>query len=219
MQTSWKLLSLAFLALFAFGAHADPIGGPGSTCGSCQGGVYTLTYDGTALPDADPLHETYRVTLTVDTNTYTGGGAAIAATSVKVASAIIFGGSSLFAAPGGLANWSLVDGGIAAAGCSGAGSGFLCADYVGAGAGAAVGGILGWVFDIQVNNGALFTDLLESSIKVEYVNSAGDKVGALVSENITLQVPPPPLLIPEPGTLSLLGLGLVALGLRRRRKT
>ena len=47
-------------------AYADTIG---PNCGSCDGATYTLIYPGSALPDADPSHETFRIELDIDTNT------------------------------------------------------------------------------------------------------------------------------------------------------
>lgn len=197
-------------------AYADPIGGLNSNCVSCQGSIYTLFYDGTALPDADPLHETFRITLTIDTSDYTGSGTAIDAVAIKVSSSVF--SSSLFDAPGGTGNWNLVPGGINAGGCSGSGGGFDCADWVAASVGIPIGfngGILSWTFNQTINNGILFTDPLEASIKARYVNSYGRKVGALVSENITLQTPHQ---VPEPSTLLLLGSGLIGLGFWGRKR-
>ena len=205
------------LLLYAGLASADSIG---PTCGSCQGSIYTLSYSGIALPDADPLHETFRITFTIDTTGYTGTGVGIDAVAIKVSSSVV--SSSLFAAPnadgtpGGVANWTLVAGGINAGGCSGSGGGFDCADWTAtATGGAAVGGILFWTFDQTIDNGALFTALNQASIKARYVDVNGNRAGDPFSENITLQDPPPS--VPEPSALLLVGAGLIGLSAWGRR--
>jgi hypothetical protein len=63
-----------------------------------------------------------------------------------------------------------------------------------------------------MDTGTLFTDPFEASLKVRYVDADNEKVGDLVSEGITLQV------IPEPGSLALLGAGLLALASRRQAR-
>ena len=87
------------------------IGGPGSSCVTCQGASYALSYSGSALPDADPLHETFRITLTIDTSTLSLPGAvAVDAAAIKVSSSVF--ASVIADAPGGATSWNLVPGGI-----------------------------------------------------------------------------------------------------------
>lgn len=211
-------------------AMADPIG---PNCGSCDGGIYTLSWSGTP-ESTTATTETDRITLTIDTSgvpaslTSQGGGAgpfSLNAVAIKIASSVI--SSSLFSAPGGTANWNLVTGGINASGCSGSGSGFDCADWIAAGPGAALGGILTFVFDQTINLGSLLTSNLGASIKAQYVDASGSKVGALVSEDITLQSSSTSSGIsstgstPEPGSTSLavLGLGLLVATFWVRRRS
>ncbi len=222
-----KIITTAGLLILPGLSSADPIG---PDCTSCDGGIYTLSYNGTALSDLDPLHETFRITLSADTSGVTGvvpTATAIDAAAIKVSSSVF--AASLFSAPGGLGNWTLLAGGINAGGCDGSGAGFECAKWVGGGVGTAIGGTLDWVFDITVDNGDLNTSPLGSSIKMRYVDSAGDKIGALVSEGITLQNSSSSSSssggtsgnIPEPNSsgLALFGMGLLGATLWLRRRS
>jgi hypothetical protein len=206
------LIAVGGLLLASAGPSvADPIG---PICGTCQGSTYQLTYSGDALPDADPLHETFRISLIIDTSGYSGGGSFLHEVAIKVTANFNGGESaSLFSAPS--AFWALdaLNTGIDADGCSGAAGGFVCAEHSGSGE-TVPNGIYTWEFDITIDNGTLLTGPLEASVKARYVDASGAKVGDLVSENITLQVDEelPPLPIPAPATLVLLGLGVLGLG-------
>jgi len=183
---------------------------------SFQGSVWSLSYSGSPLTDSDPLHETFRVTLSVDTTAYNGGGSFLDQVALKVSDSL--SAASLFDAPGGTSSWSLVAGGLNAKGCSGSGSGFECANstlMLNNGKGVAVGSIHEWIFDLTMDNGDLFTGLLQSSVKGRFVDAAGNKIGALVSENVTLTSPVPE---PEVYAMMLAGLGTLIAAMARRRR-
>ena len=189
----------------------------GPSCLTCQGGTYTLTSDGIDY-NSDPLLETFRITLSIDTRALDIPGVAfLDAAAIKVSSSVV--ASALVDAPGGVSNWTLAPGGVNAGGCSGKGGGFDCADWV-RDNGAPVGGIVSFVFDQTVNPGALFPGLEGASLKVRYLDARGHKVGDLVSESVTPGPEPSPP-VPEPSTLLLAASGFATWGVmawRRHRR-
>jgi hypothetical protein len=155
------------------------------------------------LPDDQILTDTYWVTLQIDTSGYTGGGVAIDTVAVKISNSILSG--TLIAAPGNLSDWTLMLNGLNANGCSNGGSGWACADEINVtGSSAPVRGVLTWTIEETIAAGSLLEPPSQSSIKARYVDDAGNKIGALVSEDIMLQQ------VPEPAVFEIIGCGLLA---------
>lgn len=203
-----RLLKTIFLAAVIAAASSTQANASsiGPDCGTCQGSIYTLTNLGLApidLVPSDGSFDTWRIALTIDTSGYTGTGVAIDEIAIKVADSV--DAASMVIAPGPVGSWQLVPGGLNANGCSGSGSGFDCSDWIGIGSSPAIvhGSLLTWVLDVDVASPLLD----QASIKVRYVDAQGYKAGSLVSENIG---------VPEPGTMSLLALGIAAALLWRR---
>src|SRR5947209_4156303 len=98
-----RFISLLLPALFLVGAaasNATTIGGPGSTCASCDGAAYTLTYSGSPI-FSTATAQTFEITLKVDDSSYTGGGSFLNAVAIKVSSAAHLVSGSLVSAPSG----------------------------------------------------------------------------------------------------------------------
>jgi hypothetical protein len=186
-------------------------------CGTCQGATYLLQYDPARTITSGGV-STYDVSLTIDPSGYNGGGLYINSVAIKIASSEAATGNSVVSAPGAAGSWTLQLGGLNSGGCDGHGSGFICAKdgmtapvpvnpaYV-------AGTKYTWEFH-YATSASLFTGTLASSVKVDYVDAKGKKVGALVSEGITLQTTP----VPDGGmTVMFLCSAVVGLEALRRR--
>lgn len=223
-----RAFTLAALLLAPLWAQAAVVTLSG--CASCNGASYQLFYLGAAEPEAvaDPLHETYRITLRVipgDVSTVVPTAVAIDAAALKVSGSVY--AAQLLDAPGGADQWALVPGGIGASGCSGTGSGFTCADWQGAGVGSPLVDVLDFMFELTVNNGQLFTALNQAHVKARFVDAQGNKVGALLSNAINLSTieptgpndpEPTPAQVPAPAGWSLLLLGGLAAAAQRSKR-
>jgi hypothetical protein len=122
--------------------------------------------------------------------------------------------------------WTVLSGGINAGGCDGSGAGFWCASS--AGKGATHSGVAGttdtWTFTVDLGNSVPDLGQNETgSFKAEFTKANGQKVGSLISEDVTIH----PCTncggggggpVPEPGSIVLIGTGLVGLAARLRRR-
>ncbi len=190
-------------------ALADTIGGPGSSCATCDGAAYTLTYSGSPISTTSNT-QTFQITLDVNDSSYTGGGSFLNAIAIKVDAPSHLDSASLVSAPSGFSYMAGL--GLDANGCHGGSGGFLCSESSTNGV-SVLGGPYDFVYDVTVDTGTLFTGTNAASIKARYVDANGSKVGALLSENITLQVAS----VPEPASILVLAVGLAGVGLFRKK--
>jgi hypothetical protein len=207
-----KFIHLVLAALICAGWQS-------ASADSFQGTFWTLSTDGV---DYDPgVDKEYKVLLTVDTSGFSPSGTPtlppfyLDQVAIKVSSGLT--SASLLMAPGGTALWTTVLGGVNANGCSGSGSGFDCVNSGANGPYNEVpsAGTYSWLFDLHMGGGtSLNFSTLGSSVKGRFVNSAGEKIGDLVSENVTLTILTP---VPEPEIYAMMGLGLGLLGWAGRR--
>lgn len=206
----WVVMPLLLMAGNSL-LKADTIGGLGSSCVTCAGAAYTLTYSGVPI-SSTATTQTFQITVDVDDSTYSGGGSFLNALAIKVASSADLVSASLFSAPAG---FSFVNTGLTANGCAGGGGGYVCAQASGNGVSVS-GGPYDFVYDVTVDTGTLLTGTDLGSIKALYVDSNDTKVGVLMSENITLQTDPQTD-APEPTSALMLGAGLLGLSLVSRK--
>lgn len=200
-------LLVAALCITASGtASADPIGP--EDCSTCQGLSLELLFD--PIPVASNGTTTYEITLRIDTTDYEGDAARIGEVAFKVSPSL--DSILLIDAPGGVAEWDPILGGINANGCQpNDNNGFACTSSDNDAVATVPDGVYEWVFHAGVPLPQdLFTEMFQGSVKARLLDANGEKTGDLVSENITLQV------IPEPTTALLVCAGLAALGRRAR---
>jgi hypothetical protein len=196
------------VAALLFGMAGSMFGTLLTGCATCQGGTYDLTYVPITI---GPSTDVFGITFKADLTGYTGVGLYVDSVAVKPSNSIL--DFLALSAPGGASGWTAGDGGLNANGCSGAGSGFLCSESFGLGA--PIRAVYTWSYMITVSHGSLFTGPNEASIKALFTNATGTKVGAVLSEDISMS---PPQTAPEPATFVLIGTALAGLGLIGQRR-
>ena len=197
------------LAAFALSTlHASPLLTCPVTISQCNGNEYAIT-------QLSHIGNTFQLELDIHVlSTYTGNQFTdlVNAVQLKDFASGTITNTSVVTAPGGLSLWNLLPNELNASGCDGGSGGTvrMCDQAKSPSLGAAfgLGSTLTWVFQFDT------TGTLNSTaeLKYRYVDSAGDKVGSLGSYDIGIQT----VHNPEPFSLSLVGIGLVGVGVLRR---
>jgi len=208
-----KVPSFALVAIAVGSLHATPILSCPATAAQCNGNEY-------AVMELSNIGSTFQLELDIHIlSTYTGNQFTDFVNTVQLksfASGTITN-TSIVSAPGGLSFWDLRSPDeLNANGCDGGSGGTLrlCDQAKSPSLGAAfgLGDTLVWVFQFDTTGSLNST----SELKYRYVDSEGEKIGSLGSYDIGIQTNT--VENPEPVSISLVGGGLVVLGLLRRRR-
>ena len=191
-----SLIAFAVLFLVVSPSYADTITAtqPGADDGF--GSTYVLS--------ANCTGSTCDVTLTIHSSGATDTN--ISAVDFKIGSKDAFGGT--VAAPNG--TWNTISGSLSNGGCGGNAGGFVCSEAASTASFAATGGDLTWSWTGVTVTG----DVVLGHVGYKYNNAAGTLNGHIVSDS---SFGGGGSSVPEPGVLQLLGVGLVGLGVMRRR--
>jgi hypothetical protein len=177
-------------------------GSIGPDCGTCFGGVYSLS--GTLL-EATGGQERWRIRYDLDLSGYTGPATHyVSSIAAKVVSDSGLISAATVSNPT-AGTWKELQGGQANAGCKDTGSGWVCLQWL-SGAKLAVGSNYSWIFDVNVTPGTLQTS--NASIKANFNPSNG----LILSETTTINVPEG-----VPGELPMLLSGLALFLIWRQR--
>jgi hypothetical protein len=206
------------LLVIALGSlQAAPIFSCPATVAECDGNEY-------AVSELSNIGNTFQLELDIHIlGTYTGNQFTdfINTVQLKTFASGTITNTSIVSAPGGLSLWNVLSPDeLNAGGCAGGSGGTvrMCDQAKSPSLGAAfgVGDTLSWVFRFDTTGSLNST----AELKYRYLDSEGGKVGSLGSYNIAIQPGKGTnSTVPEPVSLSLVGVGLIAIGwLRRRRR-